>query len=722
MADSAASSITTRHPLAALWRTVRRIEKSKINDWWMALRNALAVAIPLTAGIEMGNPLAAVAVAIGALNVAYSDGRDPYLQRARRMLLWSVLSAVAVFVGSMAGEFHVASVLVAAAWAFAAGMMLAIGTRAGDLGLNTLVSVIVFAAKGSTTPLGALYSGLLVLGGGLLQTGLALLFWPVRANKPQMLAIGQAFLELASEVNPDADTPNFIPIQTPTVQVQETLSALGRDHSIDGERLRLLFDQADRLRLSVYMVNRLRDELGEGDSQKSEAEGDAAEDLDRFLKGTSKLLSAVGDVLVTGTMAADFEALRRPLAELVERAQARKHNTELKLGEPIAAALDVLVGQLRLVIQLATNTTTRGEGEFLDSAHAKPWQLQTTNWRATMRANLTWKSPVFRHAVRLTVCVTVADIIQRSVGWQRAYWIPMTAAVVLKPDFTTTFSRGALRLAGTITGLTLATLIYLLLPQSGWTQLLLVGVYTFFLRYLGPANYGVFTVAISGLIVFLLAAAGTSPGEVIVTRGISTMAGGLIALTAYAVWPTWEKATISDSLADMLEAERAYFRAVADRFGNPQEGDYRTLDQKRTDWRLKRSAAEAAADRLASEPGNSKVKTDCLNSILASSHALINAVMGLEAGLVQSAPQATPAAFRTFANDVDLTLYFLTTALRGSRFAHKNLPKLREDHRRLLESRNALSPLDEYVVIETDRLTVSLNTLREQVARYVSGC
>jgi hypothetical protein len=96
--------------------------------------------------------------------------------------------------------------------------------------------------------------------------------------------------------------------------------------------------------------------------------------------------------------------------------------------------------------------------------------------------------------------------------------------------------------------------------------------------------------------------------------------------------------------------------------------------------------------------------------------------MGLEAGLVQNAPQATPAAFRTFANDVDLTLYFLTTALRGSRFAHKNLPKLREDHRRLLESRNALSPLDEYVVIETDRLTVSLNTLREQVARYVSGC
>jgi uncharacterized membrane protein YccC len=343
--------------------------------------------------------------------------------------------------------------------------------------------------------------------------------------------------------------------------------------------------------------------------------------------------------------------------------------------------------------------------------------MQPTNWRATIKANMDWSSPVFRHALRLSACVAVADVIQRSISWQRAYWIPMTVAVVLKPDFTTTFSRGALRLAGTIGGLILATAVYHALPQSGWTQLLMVGVFVFLLRYLGPANYGAFTVAISGLIVFLLAATGVSPAEVVTIRALNTVAGGLLALLAYAVWPTWERATISDSMASMLEAARLYFRTVADELTSGDRSAGSKLDTERTNWRLKRSAAEASVDRVLSEPGNSRARTECLQSMLASSHALIHAVMGLEAGLVKSSRKAVPEIFQTFANDVDFTLYYLSGALRGSQFANKTLPELRQDHRRLMEAH-----MDEYVQMETDRLTVSLNTLREQVIRYVSGC
>jgi len=693
------------------------VDRGKINDWWMALRNALAVAVPLAIGIEMGNSLAAVALAIGALNVSYSDGHDPYLQRARRILQWSLQGGIAVFIGSITGQYHWGAILVAAAWAFAAGMLMGVSTRAGDLGLNTLVTVIVFAARGPTTITGAVYSGLLVFAGGCIQTFLAVLFWPLRRTKPQMLALGKAFHDLATEVDPDVEAVPFDPTRAASSQVDDMLSALGSDHGVEAERLRLLFDQTDRLRLSIYLVKRLRDELGEGDSQRSDIEGDAAEDLDQFLKGAAKLLAAVGDLLQREKTPADILELRRQLVTLVERAQSRKHDAALKLGEKIAAAVDVVVGQLRLVVQLAKNTTEQGESEFLDKTNAKPWRLQTSNWRATVRANLTWKSPVFRHAVRLSLCVVIADVIQRGINWQRAYWIPMTVAVVLKPDFTTTFSRGTLRLAGTIGGVLIATLVYLVLPVSGWSQLLMVGVYAFFLRYLGPANYGVFTIAISGLIVFLLAATGVSPGEVIVLRTLNTIAGGLLALAAYAVWPTWEKNTISDSLAEMLEASRAYFRAVSDRFAHPEA----SADDERRNWRLKRTAAEAAVDRVTSEPGSSRARIDSLNSILASSYALVHAVMGLEAGLVQSVPKTPPLAFELFAKDVDFTLYFLANALRGSAFANKTLPQLREDHRRLLEARDAFSPVDEYVLIETDRLTVSLNTLREQVVRFVSA-
>src|ERR1700685_535103 len=246
---------------AALWRTLTRLDKSKINSQWMALRNALAVASPLAIGMALSNPLGAVAVSTGALNVSYSDGRDPYAQRARRMLAWTILGTLAGFVGSLSGATNWAAVSLTFLWAFTAGLMISISVRAGDLGLNTLISLIVFAARGETSLRGAFYTALLVLLGGLLQTGVALLFWPIRRHDPERRAIGGAYIALAKEVGPHSDPLATTPLQAPTQEIQDTLAALGRDHSSEGERFRLLFDQADRIRMSVFRLVRLRNEL-----------------------------------------------------------------------------------------------------------------------------------------------------------------------------------------------------------------------------------------------------------------------------------------------------------------------------------------------------------------------------------------------------------------------------------------------------------------------------
>jgi uncharacterized membrane protein YccC len=390
------------------------------------------------------------------------------------------------------------------------------------------------------------------------------------------------------------------------------------------------------------------------------------------------------------------------------------------LADEVASAVDALAGQLRAAVRLAGHTTTEGMTEFLKLEEAPPWKLQLSHWLATMRANLDLRSSTFRHALRLTVCVAIADAIGRGVSWNRSYWLPMTVAVILKPDFTTTFARGTLRLIGTFAGLVVATLLFHLFPASAaaLAQLILVGAYTFFLRWIGPANYGVFSVAISGLIVFLIAATGIPPAQVVVLRAVNTAAGGAFALIAYALWPTWERSQVSQTIADMLDACRLYFRAVVERFAQDSEALEAELEDRRIEWRRARSNAEGSVDRVASEPGTTPDKLECLNSMLASSHALTHSMMALEAGILRSPAHTSPEAFQVFANDVDLTLYFLAAALRGSPGAHRTLPKLRDDHRRMLQARSSFSPADEFVLLETDRLTVSLNTLREQVLRY----
>ena len=114
--------------------------------------------------------------------------------------------------------------------------------------------------------------------------------------------------------------------------------------------------------------------------------------------------------------------------------------------------LDALTGQLASAVELAAHATPAGAKEFERRESAQPWSLRVAGVFAVLRANYSLESAAFRHAVRLAVCVGIADTLTRSFGLPRGYWGPMTVAIVLKPDFTTTFTRGVLRLAGTSRG------------------------------------------------------------------------------------------------------------------------------------------------------------------------------------------------------------------------------------------------------------------------------
>lgn len=190
-----------------------------------------------------------------------------------------------------------------------------------------------------------------------------------------------------------------------------------------------------------------------------------------------------------------------------------------------------------------------------------------------------------------------------------------------------------------------------------------------------------------------------------------------MALVAYALWPTWERYRINENLAKLLDAYRDYFRAVSQAYLKP-DAPTDELDTMRQAGRLARSNLEASADRMSSEPYAAHLTE--LNSMLASSHRLAHALMALEAGLYESTFVSPRDAFRKFSNDVELTLYFLAAFLRGSPIHPGDLPDLREDHHALIKSGDSHVARYALVNIETDRVTNSLNTLREQIIAWPS--
>jgi len=142
----------------------------------------------------------------------------------------------------------------------------------------------------------------------------------------------------------------------------------------------------------------------------------------------------------------------------------------------------------------------------------------------------------------------------------------------------------------------------------------MIGVFTFLMRWIGPANYGVFAVMISALVVLLLTINGVSPKEVILARGLNTAVGGVLALLAYLAWPTWERSRVGDNVAAVLRAYGKYFSAVAKSYMEKGSVERFEIERARQDGRTARTNLEAvgrtagggAGSHAGSDPANQR--------------------------------------------------------------------------------------------------------------------
>ena len=208
-------------------------------------------------------------------------------------------------------------------------------------------------------------------------------------------------------------------------------------------------------------------------------------------------------------------------------------------------------------------------------------------------------------------------------------------------------------------------------------------------------------------------------------RALYTVIGGTIALTAYRIWPTWERTLVPEALARLFDAYRDYFQAIRDAYLHPgleHRSGLHAAPGPRSPGRpprshhpggLRRAPGSRARcgrqphHRAADHPGQ-----------LAPAHPCHD---GARSRPVSQPARAPAPGLRVFANNVDSTLYFLAAYLRGVALQPGDLPDLREDHRALLQSGVSHAERYELVNVESDRVTNSLNTLALELVQWVGG-
>jgi len=198
--------------------------------------------------------------------------------------------------------------------------------------------------------------------------------------------------------------------------------------------------------------------------------------------------------------------------------------------------------------------------------------------------------------VRLTLCMTVAEVARQLLPVERPYWVVLTVAIVLKPDYGSVFTRAVQRGAGTLLGVLIGSLLLTFLPRDAWV-LLPMAVAAGALPWARNGNFGLFSVFQTPLIILMLDLASPSGAQLVGARLVDTLIGcGIVLVFGYLLWPQTWRAPLDDALRSAALALDRFVEAAFD------EGPVETRRARRASYRALTELQTQLQRRLAEPP------------------------------------------------------------------------------------------------------------------------
>lgn len=574
--------------LAALRHTGRaglRPERA-LSDPYRAVRGAAAVALVLFPVLAVGGPAPATSAALGAFIAGTATFQRSFRPRPSLALAAGLGLGVSTFLGYLAVSVPGLFPVLLATWAFAAGLAWSLGPTAGVVATNTLTVMLVVVQLPVSVATAAAHAGLCALGGG--AQALVITLWPIKSWGAQRDALADAYASLADYARRLRHDPHAAMDPDPLMTARHAAAVTPWQDRRRPPELRGLRGIAERIRPTLAAI--ADPELG------AAAEGPERDRARELLDGAAQLLDALARAIRTGEPAS-YPASAP--AALIAPARPVLHGPALRAARRLTALLGRAFGGLDQNTESTLETPVAGPGgALLRPGLARMLPVAVRTARRQLRAG----SPILHHAVRLSGVVTAAYLLAKLTGLHHSYWAAMTAAMVIRPDFVQTYSRGVARVAGTVVGVLLATGVVELLHPGDWAACALAVVCIAGAYLTLRTGYAVMTTCISAYVVFLLGLEPEPPLSTAYERILMTLLGGAVALLAYALFPTWETARLPERTAEWITAVGRYAGAVLAAYGDPAGRDPRAVRTALLDAREARAAFLQARERAEAEP------------------------------------------------------------------------------------------------------------------------
>ncbi|WP_328495627.1 FUSC family protein [Streptomyces sp. NBC_00414] len=623
-----------RRALKDTARSGLAVEKTRLEPL-VAVRGAVGLAIVIAVSLWAFGPAAAASSAFGAFQAAIATFQRSWRPRPELALASGTSLAVSTFLGYLTISQEPLFLALLVVWTFAAGMSWAAGPTIGLIASSNVAIMLVTVTLPTSVAQAAGHAAMMIVG-GVVQAALIVLF-PVRRWGAHRDALADALAAEADYARRLRHDPlaSFDPL--PLMEARNAAAVTPRQARRRPAELHGARGIAERIR--PVLASLADPAMG------VPAEGHARDRVRELLNAAGAILDAAAHAIRRG------EPVKVPAAAL---ATFRTPDTgSILTGRPYRAAsrLNTL---LQDVLETAGGSSPKSTPEpalkgtraGTPSARSRPTLLALipTALQA-MRKEFSRGSPITRHATRVSAVAAVGYVLGTALPLGHGYWAPLTSVMVMRPDFSQTYSRAVARLGGTVVGVAVATAVVRLADPGTYLSGTLAVVSAALMYLLMRTGQFAAQGCIAAYVVFLLGMGGEQWTQTVPERVLLTLLGGLLAMIAYAVYPAWETPRLRTRLADWLAAQGRYAAVVFDAYADPALRKAADVREALLTARTARAAWHTAVARATAEPvrhrGLSRTAADDAEDALAQ---LGRVAMLLEAHLPERGATPVPAA------------------------------------------------------------------------------
>jgi uncharacterized membrane protein YccC len=540
--------------------------------WRRGLRAALAVGVAMFVCYLLGKPMGWAA--LGGFQVIVVDNGGPYRSRLANILTILIGGSLGVFAGLLAGVNLPIAVAVTLVFCFAATLARVMSQPFASSSVTVLVSYIVAVGTPPHTLAYATSSTLYFTLGALWAASLSLLLWPADPFRPARVAVANVYATLADLIRLLPSTPepegrrafneSLAQFRLRIETAHQTLAATPArmtSRTIRARNLTVLTENADLLLARLLRIA----ELGAHDPRNP---------LPEIAGWLTASLEPIEPALRQrprdrGAAFAPTGFLYTNIQRTLPRLEAALIMSEEPSTHLIAALRDTLLNfetTYEAIRAIWTGIEPRRTPIALLDSPALTNPHPPLLWFDALRANLTLRSIMFRHSLRLAFVVTLDVLIAGLIHIHHqpithSYWIAMTSLIVLQPYTGETIRRSGERVLGTVAGAAFASILAVFI-HTELSLLIVVSIGAFFTLALYAVDYAWFCFFLTPTIVLMVLPHLRDWHFAAVRMGMTCFGALTAVLAMLFLWPEFESLQLPRLLARCAAANAAYLRAM----------------------------------------------------------------------------------------------------------------------------------------------------------------